>query len=165
MTDLSADQTDNKEAQFRALFEPRIKTITLGTLPAFITDALAFEHDYGSICLALAFIGAAAAWAAERSPQGGITGFQGSCVTWEFLHLWDPSLLGKTATRILNYDKLLYPQYAEQFTSVSKSTFEKVQKLVLAQLGKPDDYVSQVVWDHWQTVAAGVVPFGLKLTE
>lgn len=50
---------------------------TIDTLPEFMNHVLKdYKHDYGTICKAIGACVIAAAWAANASPQGGITGFQ-----------------------------------------------------------------------------------------
>src|SRR5690349_20327046 len=51
--------------------------MTLETLPEFLRHLTEdYHHDYGTICHALAAGAIATAYAMDRSPQGGITGFQ-----------------------------------------------------------------------------------------
>lgn len=160
---MTTKNDDNSEARFRAKYEPRIKDVTVEGLPAFIAEMLADEIDYGTICMAVAFAGAAAAWAVERSPQGGVTGFQAGFIGWELLRQWGSPTLGKTGTRIVNFDDLLYPQYAYKFHTLSKETWEKVQAEAARLVAEPHDYAHPDVVAHWRSVADGGIPFGLKL--
>lgn len=161
-------EDDNSEARFRAQFETRIKEVTLDTLPAFIAEMLAEPKDYGTICLAIGFAAAATAWAVEKSPQGGITGFQAGAVGWEMLRQWGSPGLGLTGTRLLNYDHLLYPQHREDFTCVSREVLDKVRERATDLLAEHSDDRASVhpdVWAHWQRVSAGEVPFGLGVSR
>lgn len=151
------------ETQFREQFEGRLKTATLETLPALLTEMAGFQHDYGSICLACAFAATAAAWAIEHSPSGGITGFQAGAVGWEFLRQWGSPEIGKIGARLLRYDDLLYPQYADKFTAISAETMAAAQKLASENLAEKGDYAVPEVVSHWQSVADGQVPFGLRI--
>lgn len=48
-----------------------------------------YEHDYGTICHAVAAAGLAAMRCVNTdSDQGGITGFQASCVLWSVIARW-----------------------------------------------------------------------------
>ena len=62
---------------------------TLETLPGFINYVMNdYMHDYGTICHAVAACALASAWAANDSPNGGITGFQANFVMWDFVKQW-----------------------------------------------------------------------------
>ena len=70
-----------------------------------------YEHDYGTVCHAMAAVAVQAAKAFNDSEQGGITGFQAGAVMWEFIkrfmHLEGPM-------RLVQYNDMLYPQYFEK---------------------------------------------------
>jgi len=141
----------------------RAKSITLDTLPDFLRELTEdYDHDYGTICHAIAAAAVAAAWAVEKSPQGGITGFQGSAVTWEFIRGWNSSMIGETGARIQNMDNLLFPQYADSFTTVPEDTWRRVQEKAKEHLASKDEAASSVR-AHWQSIANGSVPFGLRI--
>ena len=78
---------------------------------------------------------AAVAWAMERSPQGGLTGFQAGYVHWLFLEGWDRSYEGKPL-RLINYEDMLYPQCAGRFVEVSRETWEWVQERAKEEIYK-----------------------------
>lgn len=103
---------------------------TLETLPAFLNHLLTdYQHDYGTICHALAAGATAAAWAMNSAPQGGITGFQGGAVMWQFIREWNYSS-NQSGLSIVDYDKLIYPQYADKFEkTISPEIWAKVQEL------------------------------------
>ncbi len=62
---------------------------TLESLPEFMRHLLSdYQHDYGTICHAVAACAVGAAWAANSAPHGGITGFQAGAVMWEFIRHW-----------------------------------------------------------------------------
>lgn len=157
------DDKDNSEARFRQKYEGRIKDVRLDTLPAFIAEMLADEMDYGTICLAIGFAGAAAAWATEKSPQGGITGFQAGFIGWELLRQWGAPDIGKTGARLINYDDLLYPQYEDKFRAVSATTWARVRERAAELLTGNTEFTAPSVLAHWKSVAAGNVPFGLAI--
>jgi len=63
--------------------------MTLDQLPKFVQRLTKdYQHDCGTICHAIAAAAVGAAWSVERGPQGGITGFQASCIMWEFITHW-----------------------------------------------------------------------------
>lgn len=88
---------------------------TLETLPQFMNHVLNdYRHDYGTICKAIGACAIAAAWAANASPQGGITGFQAGAVMWEFIRNWNYRR-NKCGLKIVDIDDMLYPQYGAKF--------------------------------------------------
>ena len=88
---------------------------TIETLPGFLKELTEeYRHDYGTICHAVAMAAIAAAWAMNKSKQGGITGFQSGAVMWEFVRAWSHSG-NKTGLKLIDYDNFLYPQYESEF--------------------------------------------------
>jgi hypothetical protein len=131
---------------------------TLATSPEFLSRlANNYSHDYGTICHAIAASGLAAMYAMNESPQGGITGFQGSCVMWEFIRRWGAY---KSPLRLVDYGNMLYPQYEDKFQkTIPESAWEYLQKEAANNLEKKTD-ASQDVINHWKSILEGVVPFG-----
>lgn len=135
---------------------------TLETLPVFLNHLLNdYQHDYGTICHAITAGGLATMWAMNKHEQGGITGFQAGAIMWEFITNWNYSD-NKTGMRLIDYDHLLYPQFAEEFDKViSKETWDRLQeeanKLLETENGVAD------VRAHWRSIKMGVIPFGFKI--
>ena len=149
----------------RTAWMERAKDMTLEKLPDFLKELTEkYEHDYGTICHAIAAAAVAAAWAVERTPQGGITGFQAGAVAWEILKGWGGLTIGETGARLQNMDNLLFPQYADHFKAIDRKTWERVQKKAEQNLQDTDN-VAESVRVHWESVAAGVVPFGLRVVD
>ena len=120
--------TDEFNALVKA-WKVEAKEISIDELPEFL-NAIAnnYEHDYGTICHVVAIAAIAGANAMNKSPQGGITGFQGNAVMWEFVREWMYSS-NKVGLRIVDYDNLLYPQYASNFKlSITSETQAALQK-------------------------------------
>ena len=157
------------------------KEQTLETLPSFINHVMnGYEHDYGTICHAIAACALAATYAANEQPQGGITGFQAGYVMTQYMKNWMYSDL-KTTLRIVDFDKMLYPQYQDYFDKlISKETFDSIQeearrriaeveeeRKALKNLGKDANSVliNPDVLKHWKSIAEGNVPFGYKLRK
>lgn len=139
---------------------------TLDTLPEFMRKLSEdYSHDYGTVCHMVAAGAVAAAWAMNQSKgaQGGITGFQAGAVMWEFIRHWNHSGEDKPM-RLLDYNDLLYPQYAHKFQVISKSTWEWAQEKAKENL-KNSSYANPEVIAHWRSVAEGFVPFGLRVGE
>jgi hypothetical protein len=140
---------------------------TLETLPKFIDHVMNdYVHDYGTVCHAISACAIAAAWAANecKGACGGITGFQASFVMWDFVKQWSYTD-NKTALKILDYDKMLFPQYEDNFQkTMQKATWEVIQaeakkKLESAKSAHPD------VVAHWKSIVAGNVPFGYTVEK
>lgn len=141
----------------------RAKTITVETLPDFIRSLTEdFEHDYGTICHAMSAAAIAAANAIQKSPQGGITGFQAGCVMWGFISHWGIFPDGNPL-RLLNLSDMLYPQMEHKFTAISGEDWawlkEEAASLLATTEGHPN------VRAHWQSIVDGIVPFGMTMED
>lgn len=144
------------------------KVMTVEKLPAFIAKlTTAYSHDYGTICHAISAAAIAAAYAVEKSPHGGITGFQAGMVPWQFIREWGyPSYHQKVGAKFLDYGNLLYPQYKNDFTSISADTMKRLQDEAQKMLAesKPG-MMAGAVHNHLTKIAQGLPPFGLRVTE
>ncbi len=138
---------------------------TVETLPEFINHIMNdYEHDYGTICHAISACALATAWAVNASENGCITGFQAGFVMWDFVRQWSYSS-NKTGMRILDYDNMLYPQYAEKFEkTIRKDTWEQLQNTAKEKLQDAEGVHPNVV-AHWESIVNGVVPFGYIVTD
>ena len=122
-----------------------------------------YEHDYGTVCHAMAAVGLAAMYAFNKTDgaRGGITGFQAGCVMWEVIrHMNYES--NKCGLRLQNMDDLLYPQYEYKFTAISKDTWEVVKNEAHNRLLERGTAHPDVV-AHWESIVNGKVPFGLRI--
>ena len=135
---------------------------TTDTLGDFIKSLMALPHDYGTVCHAVAACALAAVNAADHEPNGGITGFQASFVMWDIVKQMNyPG--NKTSLRLINYDDLLYPQYAHKFDrTIKKGVWELVQKTAKENLDAKQNAHPDVI-KHWESIVAGNVPFGLTV--
>lgn len=133
-----AESSDGFKA-IKKEWEESAKAAALDTLPAFLTELTEnYEHDYGTICHAMAIAAIAAANAVNHSPQGGITGFQAGCVMWEFIRGWNHSH-NKTGLCLVDYDNFLYPQYAQDHQkTLSKEVWASIQQEARAKILKAD---------------------------
>lgn len=136
------------------------KTMTADKLPAFVNKLInEYGHDYGTICHAIAAAGIAAMWAVENSDQGGITGFQASCITWEILRNWQHI---DGPARIVEYRDMLFPQYDNKFKQISKETWAYLQEEAAKSLAS-ETRMNPRVQEHMQSIVDGVVPFGMTV--
>lgn len=141
----------------------------LETLPEFMNHILNdYCHSYGTICHAISACALAAAWAANNSNQGGITGFQAGCVMWDFIRQWSYSS-NKCGLAIINYDKMLYPQYENRFCkkTISPYTWASLQKRARELLEETNagELAADRVIEHWQNIVNGIVPFEYTVEE
>jgi len=76
----------------------------------------------------------------------------------------DLFLVGGSPLRLINYAELLHPQYEEKFTTIPPATWAEVQQHARTMLTHPlAQYASEEARRHWQSIADGNVPFGLKV--
>lgn len=150
------------ELQLRDKWMAQAKTMTADKLPDFIKELSEHKHDYGTICRAIAAAGVAAMHSVDRQ-SGGITGFQAGCVIWDVIDGWP--VWGNGPKRMLEYEHLLYPQYEEQFTSISPDTWNWVQEKAKTNLKEMPPGASGKVLNHWQDIANGKVPFGFTVKD
>lgn len=164
---------EEKDRDIIDLWYVDAKKQTIDTLPYFINHIInGYAHDYGSIVHAIGACCIATAWATNNMEGscGGITGFQASCVMWDFIRHWSYPT-NKLGLKLLDYDDMLYPQYAEEFDKVMTSKhFEKLRKEAIQKLEdlnlekEPFGYSSEVV-AHWKDIASGNPPFGYRIKE
>lgn len=140
--------------------------MTLEELPKFLSKlANDYNHDYGTICHAIAASGIAAMWAMNRIPQGGITGFQAGCIQWEVIKHWNATGLedGEPA-RLIGARSLLFPQTCYKWTSISRETADWVKKKAEESLKKSvNESVAPQVLEHWKQLGSGWLP--VKVVE
>jgi len=122
-----------------------------------------YDHDYGTICHAVAASSIAAACAVDHSPTGGITGFQASCIMWEFVRNW---MSYDTPLRLVKYEDMLYPQYEYRFQkTIHPDTAKWLKEQAVNKLKEYGENASPNVVSHWKNVAEGNLPFGYNLSD
>lgn len=156
---------NDPEVEVKNTLSEKCKGIkTFEELTAFLNDvAENYNVGYGSCVVAIGQ--AALATANYLAGKFGITGFQASYVTWEFIDGWTD--IGKeVGAKILDYDKMLYPRYGYIFEkTISKSCWEALQKKAKEKLEKDQYLTHPVVIEHWQSIADGNIPFGYVLKD
>lgn len=124
-----------------------------------------YNCGYGTAPRAIAQAALATGW--YLSSKFGITGFQASFVMWDFIGDWMfPS--NKCGLRIVDYDKMLYPQYEEDFDKViSSDTWKALQeqaKISLDRYHNDKNFTAHPhVVEHWESIVNGNVPFGYRV--
>lgn len=158
------------EKQMREYIRGLVKDAKAEDISPLIKKIMGEEHDYGTVVVAIGQLAAAAARAADREPNGGITGFQASCVFWEFLDAWGIFTPG-SPKRLVDYHNMLYPQHGHEFEKlISQKTadwlFKEAQKLLNeATQSTTSSLVHPDVIAHWKAVAEGNLPFGYRVKE
>lgn len=145
-------------------FEEAKKIETVEDLAKFVNHMLNdYNHDYGTCCYAVAACAVAGAWLGASVQW--ITGFQAGLVMFEFIRHWTKEA-NKCGLKLVDYDEFLFPQYEEKFDkTISKETWENIQKAARNNLEKEDDFVHPRVRAHWKKIVDGIVPFGYKVVE
>lgn len=132
--------------------------MTMEELPEFLRHLVEdYEHDYGTICHALAAGSLATTHAMNKTEQGGITGFQSGAIMWEFIRHWGIGINGPM--QLIRYENMLYPQYWEYFTTISESTWKWLQREAKRKLKESPDAHPDIK-AHWEKIVNGKVPFG-----
>lgn len=126
-----------------------------------------FQHDYGTAVHAIAAAMIAAYRAVDSGPGSGITGFQAGCLAWEMIDEF--MCLGDGPKRIFAYRDMLYPQYKDKFTSLSKETWEDLQeearkKFNEIETDKQKDR-NRPYWNHLKSIVEGTPPFGFTVEK
>jgi hypothetical protein len=139
--------------------------MTEDELPDFCARIIhGYNHDYGTMCHAVAACALAAAWAACRDKDVGLSEFQAGFVMWDFIKNWT-KIGNECGLKLVDYDDMLYPQYEEKFEkTICKDTFELIQKKAMENLEK-SKYVHPDVIAHWKKIANGEVPFGYRVVD
>lgn len=144
----------------------KVKEMTINNLQDYLQRLMNKGHTYESICETMVS-GMMAAFSAMNNDDhnGGITGFQASWIGLKVMQKINyPS--NKVGLRVLDFDKLLFPQYQDHFDkTISKETWEALQQQAKENLVERDNYVSGTVKAHWQSIVDGVVPFGFTIKE
>ena len=137
---------------------------TLDDLTTFLKKIMNdYNHDYGTICHAIVAGMIGTMNVINRSSQGGITGFQASCLTWELIdrmHVFDEG-----PKRMVCFSDMLYPQMDDKFSrTISPSTWEWLQKRAKENIEKESIHgVHPKVHAHWESIVSGTVPFGFTV--
>lgn len=151
-----------KELRDRWYAEAREQSVA--SIAAFAEKLAAYDHDYNTICYACGAAAIAAASAIDKSPRGGITGFQASAIMWEFVTEWLHEQ--NKPLRLVRYEHLLYPQYERHFDkTISQDTADWLRERAGKLLAEREELAHPDVIAHWQNIANGALPFGFIINE
>lgn len=136
---VTLDESSEEFKRIKDEWNKKSKEVTIEALPEFLKELSEnYIHDYGTICHAVATAAIAAAWAMNKSDQGGITGFQAGAIMWEFIRSWNKSS-NKTGLRLVDYDNFLYPQYSDEFEKkLSPDVWENLQREAVNNINEAD---------------------------
>lgn len=154
-----------EEINEKQLYKEAIEQ-TPETIGDFVMKTMCdYPHDYGSVCVAVAACALAGVYAANGLPQGGITGYQAGFVMWEIVRQLNYRG-NKCGLRMIDYDDMLFPQYAHKFEkTISIDTWKLLQEEAKRRLEEDSTHAHPAVIDHWKSIVDGVVPFGYKIEE
>ena len=139
--------------------QARAQEMSLETLPEFLRHLTEdYGHDYGTICHAIAAASLAAARAVDRSPQGGITGFQAGAIMWQFITNWMIEYKDKPV-KLVNFENMLFPQYESTFVkTISQDTYDWLVSQAKERMH--ENGMAPRVKAHMEDIAAGHLPWG-----
>ena len=159
-----SDEDDKKALATRDQWYARAaaKDMTMDTLPVFLKELAEFNHDYNTICYALGAGATATAWALNRTPNGGITGFQAGAVMWEFMKAWNHI---EAPARLLQTRDMLYPQNSDKFNTISVESWEWLRAEAKKRLEGSHERAHPNVVAHWQSIRDGQIPFGYSIRD
>lgn len=134
-------------------------------LPGFYERIIhGYNHDYGTVCHAVAAVALAAAWAACKENDTGLSSFQAGFVMWDFIRYWTKQG-NECGLKLVDYDDMLYPQYEDKFEkTIKKDVWESIQNKAKENLKRfPDAH--PMVLAHWKNIVNGEIPFGYTVTD
>lgn len=124
------------------------------------------NYDYGAAPRAMAQASAAVAW--YLADKFGITGFQAGFVMWDFIRDWE-FMNNQCGLKIVDYDDMLYPQYAYKFEKIiSTKAWYALQKEAAKRIEEDGTHGYNAhpnVVAHWQSIVDGKVPFGYAVKD
>jgi len=136
---------------------------TMETLNEFINHLIEdYEHDYGTICHAIAAGAVATCNAMNRSNQGDITGYQVAAIMWNFIRVWTKE---EGALELVRYNDMLYPQNANRFekTIPKECAYDLINHAKKLLEEYKESQVTPIMYAHWKSIAEGKMPFGYRI--
>lgn len=126
---------------------------SIDELNAYIKTLVDRPHNYGTCCYAMS--NAAVAAFRYVAHQLGVTGFQASCAELDFL----AKTRGWKWGRILDYEKLLYPQYCNEkefpsWQTILADNAEKFAEMAKEKLADGAYSAHPNVKAHWERLAS-----------
>ena len=123
------------------------------------------ELDYGKIVYAICACMMATCNYIDKSPVGGITGFQAGFIGWEMIKAYTIISNNDCGMKIVNYGDLLYPQYDNHSDRViSASTWKALQDKAKKLLEESSGAHPKVI-ERWKSIVENKVPNGYVVEE
>ena len=127
------------------------------------------QHTYDSAVHATSALAIAGAWLGAAKED--ITGFMAAHVKFDFLQEWD-NVGREVGLQVINYDKLCYPQYVENFPvkeieldmwlAVQRACKEHLEDICYDTTGYTPCYD---VRQYWGDVCNGIIPSNLVVVK
>ena len=140
--------------------------LTIDEIVSYMNELETVGKGYENSIKATGLAAVAAAWIMCK--KLGLTGFQASCVNFEFLKEWFYSS-NKSGIGIIDYDNMLYPQYKYKFEkTISEDMWNSIRQAAIDNIKEVEEThspVSKRVYNHWKKIAEGKVPFGYKIIK
>jgi hypothetical protein len=159
------EESDHFQKVVKPEWKRRAKACsTPDELAKFVRYLAEQRHDYGTIVWACVEAAQAAVRTLDRSSQGGLTGFQASCVAMQFI----ADMNGITSPfRLVDYGNMLFPQYDREFArTITASTWKWLQQEAGKMLAeRNEDNSATRVRAHWVDIVNGKVPFGYEVVS
>ena len=157
--------TEAQLAELREAWIKRAKELrTIEEFGRFLEAMIAFEHSYNTAVYAAAALMIGVLRVFDRSPQGGLSGFQAGAVFWELA----PHLLsvGKCGLKLVDWELLLYPQYAKHFEkTINNKAWGAVKKRAKEILKTSRSSMHEDVRKHMESIVEGELPFGFTVEK
>lgn len=151
MAETVTDFKHMTEQQMREGKPPPIDTVE--ELAKYVQSLVDRQHDYGTCVYAMSY--AAVAAMDYVAAKLGVTGFQHSCADLDVLRMTRNLTFG----RVVDYSKLLYPQYCTEAHFPSLATLltehaDKLSDMAKKLIRESDGFVHPNVKSHWRKLAA-----------
>jgi hypothetical protein len=133
-------------------------------LNVLMKEMMEYDHDYGSITDAFVAAALGAMWCIDKSPTGGITGFQAGWIGMNFLSKW---MHIEGPWKRVEFKDMLFNQYEDKFQkTITPNTMEWLQGEAKSKLAQDSDgEIRPELRAHWTSLAEGVPPFGYTIVE
>lgn len=133
---------------------------SMDELTSYINGLIKQEHDYGT-CVYAVSMASVAAFNYVAS-ELGITGFQAGCADMDIIRRTRNI---KGPFKLVDYADILYPQYGNKFLNqeIPSSVWEWIKEEAQKHLNEKE-FCSPTVIEHWKSLVAGKVPFGMSVT-
>ena len=80
---------------------------------------------------------------------------------WGFLRRWTNKY---GPMKLLDIDDMLFPQKKDDFTTISKEAWKRLQEKAFKELRSNEGAHPDVI-RHWKEIVGGKVPFGYSVAE